>query len=86
MVLDNPILDAKTQKLLGWQPIHPGLVADLDGRALLPRLTLPLTAALLSLYTTAAAPERTPSAEADDSATGADQWHSPGVATRSNAL
>jgi nucleoside-diphosphate-sugar epimerase len=28
--LDNPTSSALTQKLLGWQPTHPGLIADMD--------------------------------------------------------
>lgn len=28
--LDNPTSSAATQALLGWRPIHPGLIADLD--------------------------------------------------------
>jgi hypothetical protein len=28
--LDNPTSSARTQQLLGWQPAHPGLIADLD--------------------------------------------------------
>jgi nucleoside-diphosphate-sugar epimerase len=28
--LDNPTSSARTQELLGWKPIHPGLIEDLD--------------------------------------------------------
>jgi hypothetical protein len=28
--LDNPTSSAATQRLLGWRPAHPGLIADLD--------------------------------------------------------
>jgi nucleoside-diphosphate-sugar epimerase len=28
--LDNPTASVKTQQVLGWQPAHPGLLADLD--------------------------------------------------------
>jgi hypothetical protein len=28
--LDNPTSSAATQRLLGWRPTHPGLIADLD--------------------------------------------------------
>lgn len=28
--LDNPTSSAATQELLGWRPVHPGLIADLD--------------------------------------------------------
>ena len=30
MTLDIPMSSARTQQLLGWEPIHPGLIADLD--------------------------------------------------------
>jgi nucleoside-diphosphate-sugar epimerase len=30
MTLDIPMSSASTQELLGWQPVHPGLIADLD--------------------------------------------------------
>jgi hypothetical protein len=29
-LLDSPASSALTQKLLGWQPDHPGLIADLN--------------------------------------------------------
>jgi nucleoside-diphosphate-sugar epimerase len=28
--LDNPTSSARTQELLGWKPVHPGLIDDLD--------------------------------------------------------
>lgn len=28
--LDNPTSSARTQELLGWKPVHPGLIEDLD--------------------------------------------------------
>jgi nucleoside-diphosphate-sugar epimerase len=28
--LDNPTSSAETQERLGWRPVHPGLIADLD--------------------------------------------------------
>jgi len=28
--LDSPASSVLTQELLGWQPVHPGLLADLD--------------------------------------------------------
>ena len=30
VTLDNPTSSAWTQELLGWQPVHPGLLADLE--------------------------------------------------------
>jgi nucleoside-diphosphate-sugar epimerase len=30
VALDNPTSSARTQDLLGWQPVHPGLLHDLD--------------------------------------------------------
>jgi nucleoside-diphosphate-sugar epimerase len=30
MTLDTPISSARTQQMLGWEPVHPGLIADLD--------------------------------------------------------
>jgi nucleoside-diphosphate-sugar epimerase len=30
VALDNPASSALTQRLLGWEPTHPGLIADLD--------------------------------------------------------
>jgi nucleoside-diphosphate-sugar epimerase len=30
LVLDNPTSNAKTRELLGWEPTHPGLIADYD--------------------------------------------------------
>ena len=29
--MDMPALSERTQERLGWQPKHPGLIADLDG-------------------------------------------------------
>ena len=31
MSLDNPTSSALTRQRLGWQPVHPGLIRDLDG-------------------------------------------------------
>lgn len=30
VTLDNPTSSALTQELLGWRPVHPGLIADLE--------------------------------------------------------
>jgi nucleoside-diphosphate-sugar epimerase len=30
LVADNPTSNAKTRELLGWEPTHPGLIADYD--------------------------------------------------------
>jgi nucleoside-diphosphate-sugar epimerase len=30
LVLDNPTSNAKTRQVLGWEPTHPGLIADYD--------------------------------------------------------
>ncbi|AEW97922.1 MULTISPECIES: SDR family oxidoreductase [Streptomycetaceae] len=30
VTLDNPVSTARTREVLGWQPVHPGLLADLD--------------------------------------------------------
>ena len=30
VALDNPTSSASTKELLGWQPTHPGLIADID--------------------------------------------------------
>ena len=30
IVLDNPTSTAVTRRVLGWQPTHPGLLADFD--------------------------------------------------------
>ena len=30
IILDNPTLNLTTRRLLGWQPTHPGLLADFD--------------------------------------------------------
>jgi nucleoside-diphosphate-sugar epimerase len=30
IVLDNPTSTAMTRKVLGWEPVHPGLLADFD--------------------------------------------------------
>jgi nucleoside-diphosphate-sugar epimerase len=30
ITLDNPTSNAKTRELLGWEPTHPGLIADYD--------------------------------------------------------
>lgn len=29
VTLDNPTSSARTQQLMGWEPVHPGLIADL---------------------------------------------------------
>jgi hypothetical protein len=28
--MDNPVSTSATRKLLGWEPVHPSLLADLD--------------------------------------------------------
>jgi hypothetical protein len=28
--IDSPASSALTRELLGWQPVHPGLIADLE--------------------------------------------------------
>lgn len=33
LVIDNPTSNAKTRELLGWEPTHPGLIADYDAGA-----------------------------------------------------
>ena len=30
VAIDNPTSSALTQERLGWRPVHPGLIADLD--------------------------------------------------------
>lgn len=30
IVLDNPTSTQTTRRILGWQPVHPGLLADFD--------------------------------------------------------
>lgn len=30
VVLDNPTSTRTTRRILGWQPTHPGLLADFD--------------------------------------------------------
>jgi nucleoside-diphosphate-sugar epimerase len=30
LAIDSPVSSALTRELLGWQPTHPGLLADLD--------------------------------------------------------
>lgn len=30
VAVDNPASSARTQRLLGWEPVHPGLLADMD--------------------------------------------------------
>jgi nucleoside-diphosphate-sugar epimerase len=30
VTLDNPTSSVRTQQLVGWEPVHPGLIADLD--------------------------------------------------------
>ena len=38
IVLDNPTSTALTRKILGWEPVHPGLLADFnDGDYFTPR-------------------------------------------------
>jgi hypothetical protein len=32
VLLDSPASSALTRKRSGWQPEHPGLIADLDAR------------------------------------------------------
>lgn len=31
LVLDNPASNLETRRVLGWEPVHPGLLADFDG-------------------------------------------------------
>jgi hypothetical protein len=28
--LDNPVSAVRTRELLGWEPVHPGLIDDLN--------------------------------------------------------
>ena len=30
IALDNPTSSLVTRRILGWQPVHPGLIADFD--------------------------------------------------------
>ncbi len=30
VTLDNPTSNARTREVLGWEPTHPGLIADYD--------------------------------------------------------
>jgi hypothetical protein len=30
IVLDNPVTTLVTRRILGWEPVHPGLLADFD--------------------------------------------------------
>jgi hypothetical protein len=29
--VDNPTSTQETRRVLGWEPVHPGLLADFDG-------------------------------------------------------
>jgi len=37
--IDAPASSAKTREMLGWNPTHPGLLADLDSAAYFPVAT-----------------------------------------------
>jgi hypothetical protein len=30
IVLDGPVTTERTRRILGWEPVHPGLLADFD--------------------------------------------------------
>jgi hypothetical protein len=30
IALDNPVTTDATRRILGWEPAHPGLIADFD--------------------------------------------------------
>ena len=30
IALDNPTTNLATRRILGWEPVHPGLIADFD--------------------------------------------------------
>jgi len=36
IALDNPTSSQGTQRILGWEPTHPGLIADFDDGDYLP--------------------------------------------------